>query len=153
MFRAFTENAPNAENEKKISDMGEFREYGKQGLEEWNSRANILEEQVGDCHGMGNLELEEHQVNKAIAENQIGGPQYKLSRGNGNYSRERSQEIIEKETHGARKAIRRKKLITVMGFRKAGRNRISLGGGTFTRVVKRMSIWTRCASVACLYTI
>ena len=59
------------------------------GLEEWNSEVKISEEQVGDCHGVGNHELEEVQVNNDIEEDQLGNPQYELT--------QRNENLVEKE--------------------------------------------------------
>ena len=66
--------------------------------------SNILEEQVVGRHEMGNRELEEQKVNRDIEESQLEIRQYKLARRHGKYSSERSQEIIEHEMAGMRKA-------------------------------------------------
>ena len=84
---------------------GGFREPLKKGPEDRNIDTNILEEQVGDFHEMGNSELEEQKVNNDIVGSQLENLQYKLPHGNGKYSREQSQEIIEQEIPGARKEI------------------------------------------------
>ena len=83
-------------NGKKIIDMGEFREDWDKGPGGWNIDANILEEQVGDCHEMENRELGvQHVNNNDIADSHLENLQYKLPQENGKYDRGRSREIIE----------------------------------------------------------
>ena len=64
-FRAFPESVPKSENEKNIIDRNEFKEVWPKGMDGWNIENNISEEPVGDCHEMGNRELEEAQLNNA----------------------------------------------------------------------------------------
>ena len=52
---------------------------------------------------MGNRELEEAQVNNEVAGRRLKNPQYEASQGNGEYTRERCQEIIERGIPGMRK--------------------------------------------------
>lgn len=51
------------------------------------------------------------QVNNAIAESQLEDVQYKLSRRNEKYSRERSKQAIEQEVAGMRKEIHKGDII------------------------------------------
>ena len=53
---------------------------------------------------MGSRDIEESKVNNVIEETQLAHLQYKLPQRNAKYSSERSQEIIEHEMAGMRKA-------------------------------------------------
>ena len=70
LFRASSGSEPKSENEKEITDRNDIKEGRAKCLEERNNDVNILEEQVGDCHDVRNLELGEVQVNNDLDENQ-----------------------------------------------------------------------------------
>ena len=67
--------------------------------------------------------------------------------------RERSHEIIEQDMQGMRKEIPKEGTYNCYGD---AARKVAIGAleyrGTFTRVLKRMSLWTRCVEMEGWYT-
>ena len=117
------------------------------GLAEWDVEVEILGEQVDGWHEADNHELEETQVTNDIEVNQLGNPQYKLSKGNVKYSSERSLGIIEKEMAGMRKGTPNGGgLISFTGAPEENRNMIFVGAWWVYKGVMKGCSYRRSAS-------